>query len=589
MMLSSFPAANVSQLRWARAVAAIIKQLDSRDIDTLDVNSLQPQTRHWDDAAPTPLKPQVRRTLSAPAALKSPLCVQGSLRWHTLLSKREFAPIDCYLARLAKPGKPLEMWRQVTLAVVNSEFRENPALHRNLVSSLAPADCVRPLTEEEIARNPTFRRMRTKVRHILGQFLARKIDAVPLYDHGRLVPMLQRFCHLERDEAGVWRRLGGTLDSDAIKDDRRPESCDMLKHNANLGTVSWRQRILLGRSARADTPERVQELLLNTAMAARDAHGGWAGASGVHALERGYEFRGTILTALDLSPKKNLWMHLVPGGEPERPMIGALQRAIDTLFAGRTHIVCTLQHGDCIELRKPLLIHLPLSQEAGRFNIKRAHAFNRAAAMQMFQDLSGVWRQSRKQTLRDVAAAMALCCSDAERRAFLRRFVAQYVGFVKLNPRESLAVDALRLIVLNRDSHGNTYYAATDPERELHAMQELHSQCNAVIHAQCKSGQDRTLTAISTLAARHMVEVQTGSFYDPRAVTQDASVDSAYDLAFTQAADALGANPVRDVRSNAVTGKQGKAKIRHKPIPDARYLPYSDALGLKKAVGKPWR
>ena len=582
-MLCSFPAANISRLRWQRAMGAVLQKIRAGQVDTLEDHSSNGVPRR---ATPPPAPPAQRlvRAGSAPAALNPalytpPLQADGA----ALSARREFAPISQYLERVASAEKPLVLWQRVTLAVVSAEFGEDHALYKSLVLCMPAAVRRNPLSVAELMSSRLMQPMRIEVRHKLGQFLARKIDAVPLFEDGRLVPMVQRFSHLERSAQSVWRRLGGTLNSNAIKGDRLPENRAMLTHNANLGTLTWKDRVLLGRSARADTPERVQELLLNTAMAARDARGGWRNASGVHALGRQFEYRGAILTALDLSPRKHFFMWLT-GGETERPMIAALQQSITSLFARDNHVSCKLEHGDAILLRKPVLLHLPLSQEATPGNIRRAHRFNRPAAMQMFQDLSAVWRQSQNREQREVGAAMALCSTDRQRRDYLRRLTPTYLDHTGLGPQQSLALDALRITVHHRDCAGQTYFKPTDPERELHAIQELLDQCNTVIHPQCKSGQDRTLTACSTLAARHRLQLQTGEFYDPRIAKQDAGIESAYNLAFTEVANALGANPIHDVRSDPLAGKQGKAKIRHKPIPDARYLPYSNALGLKKSI-----
>jgi len=131
----------------------------------------------------------------------------------------------------------------------------------------------------------------------------------------------------------------------------------------------------------------------------------------------------------------------------------------------------------------------------------------------------------------------------------------------ELSPKEQLALKALELTMTG--SVGDEKLEGDrDPGREYLLVGHLLDVTNTAVTAQCKSGEDRTLTLVSLKVAQNAFERQTGRPYDPMSSSDNTDTVLMREL-FTDAANALGENMVKIVRGF----DSGKAKWKSHNVP----------------------
>ena len=241
-------------------------------------------------------------------------------------------------------------------------------------SKILPFADVEPVSLKNMAR---FRKWVHDVVDELVSVMRREINTLRITTPDGSIAYTQRFGHIEK-QGQTWRHVPDvTLSSDGIKHDWERRNAYMLQFNANLATLYVGSRVLITRSARSDTPQRLTEVLLMDAVARREA-----ALRGDRPPPEVYE--GAIVSALDLCPLKALVLKLI-GGENELEMLHHQQRAEEAVFGVSPELACQLESGDTLTLRKPYLLELPFSGRADRpHNIERARRYNGPALERLF-------------------------------------------------------------------------------------------------------------------------------------------------------------------------------------------------------------
>lgn len=440
-----------------------------------------------------------------------------------------------------------------------------------------------PYAGEHLNR-PTLQHIKKRLTHDLVALINRPVDVIDISDgeslHPHAIAYRQQFGHVEQTrEARLVVVDNTSISSDAMKYDQEAGNEVLLHYNANLAgitrTVGGAETLLMVRSARTDTPKKIEELL---SFGAAKCHGLGQGLHPTDDPAIG-EYRGAIVSALDLGMMKTMGTRL--HGEVEKDMLTAQRRAVDTLFEGKESIERVLADGTRVRLRRPLLLELPFSGQAGPSTIALARAYNAAAAHALFQDLSVVWQATGSAGAKELAANMRQCTTPKSRVNLLTQLLPDVPPV--LNPKESLAIEALKITLTGRDFARNHLSAPTDPMIDLVLLRHAFEQTGVIVHGQCKSGEDRTLTIASVLLMADMYEQKHNRACDPREFDDDLGKLSHAKYLFTRAANTMGYHPIMHVRGENGKAKWGvtdHGKASH-PVPEKFYIPTSHAIGQR--------
>jgi hypothetical protein len=134
----------------------------------------------------------------------------------------------------------------------------------------------------------------------------------------------------------------------------------------------------------------------------------------------------------------------------------------------------------------------------------------------------------------------------------------------QLPAKEELALRALELTLTGSMEDGERLLGDRDPGREYLLVTHLLDVTNTAVTAQCKSGEDRTLTLVSLKVAQNAFERQTGRPFDPMSSPDHEDTLLMRQL-FTDAANTFGENMVKIVRG--YDSAKGKAKWSSHSVP----------------------
>ncbi len=390
----------------------------------------------------------------------------------------------------------------------------------------------------------------------------------------------QSFGHLEvsKNGMGLTYKPLKTLSSDAIKKDGARANKNLRDYNANLGFISRDHHLLGVRSARADTPTRIEELLAFGAAVCKP-----------HQLPRDDQgrpiFSPVVITAMDRSRKKAFFGILLrwfgrPGGE-ERRYLRQQRRAIDKVF-GKADSIRRQVGEQTFVIKRPLLYNLPMSSQAtSKRAVLRARVHNLPASQALFERLAAacILPGSRATpAMRRLAHSMMQCHTLTEKRSWLALMVMTYGDLQgKLSPSERMAVQALSMGLNNRSLAGGLQTGPLSTGFELLQLAHAFALCGMVPHVGCKSGQDRTATEVGLLVTADVPAgvYPGGKIYEPLADEVDRTAQDHAKKLFSQAVHTFSANPVRLVRGLGPKGrlKLGEGTAYAHPFPAAFLLP----------------
>ena len=368
-----------------------------------------------------------------------------------------------------------------------------------------------------------------------------------------------------------------TLSSIAVKNDQKMGNEYMLFYNANLASVVEGTRTICGRSGRTDTARKLEELLVFNALSSLSAaKGDFSKATGFHTdpYSNTPYFRMALTTAMDLSPLKSFANQLLPQGEDERQFIANIEESIQNLFQNRQSITRSVLHqGKALELTiaRPLLFNITMSGQSNTpRNIDAHRVFNRPTGLDLALQLFSQWIQEsdgRRSIAQMLTNAHIGKGPSLEEDTFWNSPMIQATRLT-LSPKQQLVLDALQVIFTGHDSAGTSLRQPRDPGKEFILLSHLLDETNIALSAQCKSGQDRTLTLTALRVACAAFEHERNAPFDPRLPPDHPDVIRFREL-FTESANQFGQNMVKLVRG--YDSKTGRAKWDSHQVPRQWY------------------
>ena len=407
---------------------------------------------------------------------------------------------------------------------------------------------------------------------------------------------VQRCGHLNTELSGQMELTQDlTLSSDAIKRDYKRGNEHMLFFNANLASIESSNRVLCTRSARTDTPRKLEELLaFNALTSLKAANGDITLANGFqHDSEIGeYEFQLALTTAMDLSLLKSLATRVAPKGENERKLIEHIEGAVSDLFGDNQRITRSLNvDGRAVDIHfaRPLLLNTTISgQSSLAHNIEGHRQFNRPAIMELVKILCIEWIQKddpRQLLAHELTQGLIQGKTGLSNRNFWRQPVVMEARH-NLSSKERLVLDFLQLAFSGQDANDNSLLSATDPGVEFILLTYLLDSTNVALSVQCKSGEDRTLTLASLKFAATAFEEESLHSFDPLLPPDHEDVKR-FRVLFTDAANHFGKNMIKLVRG--YNSRKGIAKWASHNVPRRWYNVDQDPSHPIGDFGRIWK
>jgi len=414
---------------------------------------------------------------------------------------------------------------------------------------------------------------RQKKLHALEKPILQDLIGLIQRPHDRVTlgstPYEQGCGHVQVGESGAMKMVPDfTISSDAIKKDHKAFNQHMREYNANLASVTAEGSVVTGRSARTDTAVKLEELLVFNAMESlRVSDGDPAKAVGIQAEpESGQlQYSMALSTAMDLSFVKGVVTSILPGGEDEREFIAKMEKSVEELFGESSMITRRVEIGGqekSIQIQRPLLINMTMSGQSGsKRNIQGHRSFNQASMERLGAKLCAQLKAGTPAQQVVANGLEKILGGETAGRPELWKKPSFISLQTELSPKEQLALKALELTMTG--SVGDEKLEGDrDPGREYLLVGHLLDVTNTAVTAQCKSGEDRTLTLVSLKVAQNAFERQTGRPYDPMSSSDNTDTVLMREL-FTDAANALGENMVKIVRGF----DSGKAKWKSHNVP----------------------
>ncbi len=390
----------------------------------------------------------------------------------------------------------------------------------------------------------------------------------------------QRCGHIAAGPLGVDTLINDlTLSSVAIKKDHKPGNEFMQRFNASLARIEAGALAVCGRSARSDTPQKLEELLKFNALSALEAaQGDLSQATGFHLDEASgeYRFQMTLITAMDRSTLKG-WFSSLTGGERERTFIANIENSVEDLFGDSPQLRRVLSLGGapvkvCFE--RPALLNLTLSgQSRLEANITRHRTCNRPTLDRLVGQLCATWGQNE-----GAEKILSRILKEGLERGTLssENFWSQApveTARRRVGDREALVVNLIQHIYTGRTYGGNELLDKSDPSVEFVLLSYLLKETNQALTVQCKSGQDRTLTLVGLQVAATAFEKERGYAFNPLLPSDDPDV-ARFRALFTDAVNTFGEPMIKTVRG--YNAHHGIAKWASHPSPLRWYNPEQD-------------
>ena len=420
-------------------------------------------------------------------------------------------------------------------------------------------------------------------------------------DRGDEAPLqfAQRYAHTraERTESDgcAWSlREGYTLSSEVAKKDDRPINKHSLNHCANSGYVSVDHTMLAWRSARCDTPLKLEENLVGSCCASLScADGDKSKARGWRQTQEGvWEYQPVLVTAMDKSFVKHLFelIRSLFGGEKrtERARLAALNSACKSVFpererTGKAYIVEVNGKRERVFIRPPSIVNVVLSSQANRPTaVREARSDNRDSALTLggllVEALKGNGEQNDAETVETFVAASR----DPARMQAMLADNDYRDRVASMRPSLRLATEWLHLLLAKTTLDGNELTQRSDPGIELLLLKHLFDEANLAASVGCKSGVDRTPVSCALFSAAQAYEVQHDTPYDPLHATEEQTQQMRE--SFTRFADAW-AKPVVQL----TRGINGRIKWDSQPVAKHWYVSAQGTLrfGSESRHGSP--
>ena len=491
-----------------------------------------------------------------------------------------YPTLEAVVARFQSEALPSPLVRYAIKSLVTANIR-----FEALAPQLAGRSIMRPQTPMQQAQLQSIGK---ELLQSLIALVPRPVSETKLACRGGAERIYrQAFGHVARGPDGAFvSTFGQTLSSDAIKYETKAPNTYMRHYNANLGSVVAGGDLILVRSARTDSSQRLDELLVFGAAQ--------AGPGQLHPIEGSSlrTYRPVIISAMDLSPRKALATRLqkvtTGHGEVETRFLQDQSAAIQHLFADKPFVLRNID-GRLIRIERPVRLNLPFSAQAQNArNVALSRRHNAAGAHVLFAALVQRWQQAAPDSAeRQLAAQMGLCNSDRDRQTWLRHSLPLAL-VARLSPQGRQALTFLRLTLAGYDLHGRRQVDRLASGRDLLHLRQLLRTCGMVPHVQCKSGQDRTLSMLSTWIMADMFEHRHGVAF---AGLKKRGQQNAWSWArrlFSRVAEDFGEDPIKLTRGDKGKVKWALAKRTAHPWAQALYTGTTNRLGqARKIVGRP--
>ncbi len=462
---------------------------------------------------------------------------------------------------------------------------------------LAPVYQKAPSTEDKRLYNSLPKSQRVRLEKHLADDLVgltlRPPERVQI-SRGNLtsVQFEQRYAHTQveaKPASRVWSlKEGYTLSSEVAKKDDRPINSHSLEHCANSGYISANHTMLAWRSARCDTPMKLEENLVGSCCASLSTAGGdKSKARGWKLTEQGtWEYHPILVTAMDKSFVKHLFelIRSLFGGEKrtERARLQAIGQARDSVFfernnSGKYYNIEVDGKPERVFIRAPQVVNVVLSSQANRPGaLREARSDNFAAAAKLGEELAQTLRKRGEQGDADLVDQFRNT-PLAEMPALLQN--SEYREQVALmRPSLRLGLEWLHLLLAKSTLDGNELTHRTDPGVEVLLLKHLLDETNIAASIGCKSGVDRTPVKGALFSASHAYEAEHGVPYDPLHATLEQTT-AMRDL-FTEFADAWAKPVVELTRGKRST--DGGIKWDSHPVARHWYDPSQGRLEFGK-------
>lgn len=390
-----------------------------------------------------------------------------------------------------------------------------------------------------------------------------------------------------------------THSSAAIKRDSLLINRHLRTYNANLASITIDGRLLAMRSARCDSPDKMEEKLLAACISALNAANGVPSdaVTGLHRHGDRWEFCPTIITAMDhsgfksaLSQMRDFVKHKagsVARGDDERAMLNDLLAARNALFGcatpsdGRAARFITRRLSVCmggeptvvdVDIREPRIVQTVLSAFGNNpIDMLLANQANHHAARAMFMDLAAIWSARPDDGVAQaVGAIMMQVGPDKEEIEQFLRDCPGYAFYSALNDKQKMALGWLRLTLVGKDCAGERLLHPGDAARAAILLKYLCDELNHALLPECKSGLDRTLILVGLFGAAEQFERVYGRPFWPQSTGEDLAAFRCY---FTHLADGCGADMVQAVRGAGRGVKWSGQAYRDWYAPELSELP----------------
>lgn len=356
--------------------------------------------------------------------------------------------------------------------------------------------------------------------------------------------------------------------------------------------------VILGRSGRTDMQSKIDDKSMLD-MAARLESSSLKGLKAMRDLSSGktyYEYQRADITMMDINIPKSAMTTVVSGMkrgknylqekpltpiESERKFVHDKRKAIDEEWqAGKQGVVydkkrdrhyverqVTRGSGTVSTVReyKPLVWNFVFSRSAeSAANVKSARKDNIPNALYLFS-------QYQKQDPK-VAEHFA----HIEGRKNLAEALVKSLNNenIEWNHDQKIALEAMLVTLTGKDSKGNDYDNKFGSDTQFILLNHLADLTDTAITVECKSGNDRTATAMSIRCALKEFEKSTGSRYNP---TVDQGDPDKFSKLFNKYAKEFGAPNVRASRG---FDEQGRAVLKTRTSPT--FTKFADREKMEK-------
>ncbi len=320
---------------------------------------------------------------------------------------------------------------------------------------------------------------------------------------------------------------------------------------ANLGAVLKNDSLNFMRSARPTDTSKVMSIIQFSALSELDN-----GNPPIQGADGTYTFEAAPVALFSFMDNSYLKDFSLSGkGVPERTMLPMIQTSVDSLFPNedpteanniKFFVACEVD-GVRVEVEvtaeKPTFFQLPFSFSE-KATLYRARQANKPAYKQCYKKLTEKWGKSETSTDdMKLVAAILQAADDNYKAAF--ESIAKIVHGRDFTNDQLMSLSALKVgltesnsTLFGLDLTGKENKVNGDPSGSIEFMLEysLQKELGIIPSVSCKSGQDRTGTAVALMIAMDNYKDITGDSFMPSASLAPWD-DPLLKFLFTKAAD----------------------------------------------------